>query len=165
MAEVPLTRGLVALVDDADLPLVSGYAWHAQQRSDSKGWYARACLRGSGRHSISMHRLLVPGAPRVDHKNGNGLDNRRSTGNLRQATGSQNNANQAKTRGTSRYKGVYWYTSRRRWRATIKHLSRTTHLGYFADENAAALAYNVEALRLWGAFARINEMCPVGVAR
>jgi hypothetical protein len=160
-AEVLLTRGQVALVDVADLPLVSSYTWQAKPNKRGT-WYAdtRITTRGTDHRRILMHRLLMPGVPQIDHKNGNGLDNRRSTGNLRPATTSQNAANKPKVRGNARYKGVRWRASSGRWSAQIKYHGHQTHLGYFASEAEAARAYNAAALERFGDFARLNEVQP-----
>eukprot|EP01045_Picozoa_sp_COSAG04_P013814 COSAG04_NODE_999_length_8849_cov_3.214286_10_plen_486_part_00 len=50
----------------------------------------------------------------------------------------------------SRYVGVSWCTKVRRWRATIKHEGRRQHLGTFAEEEAAARAFDDAARRLRG---------------
>ena len=100
MVEIPLTRGMVALVDDADAELVQGWRWQAVPRD--KCWYAaaRKHVLGSGhKHQRSvhvyMHRLILPGVPRVDHRDGNGLNNQRH--NVRPCTNSQNMANSTAT--------------------------------------------------------------------
>jgi hypothetical protein len=102
-----------------------------------------------------MHRLLIPGTHEVDHKNGDGLDNRRST-NLRPATHQQNNANRAKARGSSRFKGVSWDRPSRRWYASIRGEGRSRNLGKFDSEVAAARAYNAAAVKFFGEYARLN---------
>ena len=163
MAEIPLTQGKVALVDDADLPLLSGYTWRAQKWTGGNGWYAITSLyvRGSGRRNrlvvpILMHGLLLHDAPRVDHRDGDGLNNRRE--NLRPCTQSQNLANRGKETKricSSRYKGVGREPGRP-WRASIRLDGRPRHLGYFTDEAAAARAYNAAALAHWGEYARLN---------
>jgi hypothetical protein len=101
-----------------------------------------------------MHRVilgLADGDPtQVDHRNHDGLDNRRS--NLRTATPPQNNGNQLKRKGTtSKYKGVSRYKGRR-WRAAIQR----RHLGIFGSEEAAATAYNVAASEVFGEYAHLN---------
>lgn len=47
---------------------------------------------------------------------------------------------------SSRYRGVLWYAPRNAWRAEIKVLGRTKHLGYFTDEKAAARAFDAAAV-------------------
>jgi AP2 domain/HNH endonuclease len=157
---IPLTKGQVAIVDAADFARVSGYAaWYAQSRSDGKGWYACARVPGSGRggKKVLMHKLLIQDAARVDHWDGDGLNNRRA--NLRPCTQSENCANARKQAATSsRFKGVYLDRHRQRWAAEITHQRRKIHLGRFVSEQAAAQAYNLAALELFGEFAKLNEI-------
>jgi hypothetical protein len=109
---------------------------------------------------IYMHRLITGAGPKhqVDHRNGNGLDNRRL--NLRIATGTQNRANQGPLRmrngRASQYKGVYRDNRRDRWTASIQIDRQSHYLGRFANEEAAARAYDAAALEAWGQFARLN---------
>lgn len=101
-----------------------------------------------------MHRVLVPGAPEVDHINGNGLDNRRA--NLRRASRQQNAANGVKKGTTSSMKGVCWDQARKKWKAQIKINYRTHFLGRFNSEMSAGVAYDAAAVAAFGEFARIN---------
>ena len=158
MAEIGLTRGLVALVDDEDLERLAPYRWAARPASNTPGgWYAHRNDPVLG--TVYLHRQLMGvgrGDPDVDHVNGDGLDNRRA--NLRLASRSQNLANRGKQRGTysSRYKGVTWLADCRRWKAYVGIRGRTMHLGLFTDERQAALAYDRAALDAFGEFARLN---------
>lgn len=148
---IPLTRGLVALVDADDAVVLSAYRWHAIEAKPGL-WYA--ARRARGRY-IYMHREVL-GHPDglVDHRNGDGLDNRRA--NLRLANHALNNCNTRKRAGTtSRYKGV----SRHRgaWRARITPPGgQQATLGRFESEAEAALAYDAAARRLFGRWARLN---------
>ncbi len=92
----------------------------------------------------------------VDHINGIRTDNRPV--NLREATRAQNNRNISRHRdGSSAFKGVSWAGHAGRWVAQGKDASsRRRHLGYFADEIAAARAYDAFARREHGDFARLN---------
>ena len=103
---------------------------------------------------VLMHRYLLQANPgeRVDHQDGNGLNNRRE--NIRKATSSQNGMNaRAQVGGSSKFKGVWRPT---RWRAEIRVNYKTIHLGSFATEEEAAHAYDEAARRLFGEFARVN---------
>ena len=92
MKTIILTRGKVALVDDADFEALSKFKWHAM-RSGKKWRAVRTVKVGSkwGR-KIGMHVQIMgfPGV-QVDHRNRNGLDNQRH--NLRRATHQQQMAN------------------------------------------------------------------------
>jgi hypothetical protein len=145
--EIPLTqgkhRGKVALVDDEDFELVSQFKWRA--RKDGYVWYAT-----SGRKW--MHRLVMnaPLGIHVDHRNGNGLDNRRSV-NLRFADQSVNQQNRHHQKNnTSGYKNVSMHKATGKWRAQICCKRQRTHLGLYSTKNEAALAYNRKAKELFG---------------
>ena len=152
--EIHLPCGAVTLIDNADRDLVSGFVW----RLHTNGYvYAdRFCWR------IALHRLIA--GPRdgekVDHANGNRLDNRAS--NLRIATSAQNSANRGPDRrraGKSpKYKGVSWNQERQHWRAYVHVNGKTRSLGSFSEESAAARAYDRAAIEAWGEFARLNNV-------
>ena len=148
MAEISLVNGGVALIDDADIHLVSGYRWRNLQG------YAFAMI---DRKLVSMHSLLLDvdqGLLR-DHKNGNTLDNRRL--NLRAATKAQNARNsKLRVDNTSGFKGVYWNKQYQKWKAQIRIGSKRIFLGRFDDPSIAAKAYDNAAIRYFGEFARLN---------
>ncbi len=104
---IPLQHGHVAFVDEADYHLVAGFHWIARRGCRCHGWYAVANVwKGRGRSPtmLQMHALIKPGFPLLDHKDRNGLNNRRN--NLRPADGTFNNYNSAKRVGRSSYRGV-----------------------------------------------------------
>lgn len=106
-----------------------------------------------------MHRVVALPDPEhlVDHRNGNGLDNRRC--NLRTASNSQNQRNKrGGSGGSSRFKGVTWRERGQKWEAQIHTGGRWLYLGQFQDERDAALAYNAAALAEFGEFARMNDI-------
>jgi hypothetical protein len=159
MITVPLTQGFVAVVDDDDA-WVLDYSWRVTvDRSGHR--YARRSIRtGHKVRDILMHREISKAAPgtMVDHKDGDGLNNRRS--NLRLATDSQNQWNRkSKRAGTySRYKGVSWYKAYGTWMAEICKDGVRTYLGQFASEVEAAKAYDRAALEAFGEFAHVNGL-------
>jgi len=64
-----------------------------------------------------FHRLVLPGVDIVDHKNRNGLDNRKK--NLRDGSGVINNNNKAlHNTNTSGVNGVSFDKTKKRWNAT-----------------------------------------------
>jgi hypothetical protein len=142
------------------------YRWHADEAAPGLT-YAQANIpkaQNNGRATtIRMHVLLLGrGTHRIDHADGDGLNNTR--GNLRVATPSQNNMNGSPRRQdrknaavrTSPYKGVTWTESGQRWRARIVADGREFGLGSYISELAAALAYDTAARKLFGEYAKPN---------
>ena len=89
----------------------------------------------------------------VDHRDHNTLDNRRE--NIRICTHAENMMNRQKGSG-SKPKGVSEFKRTEKLRARIKVKGKDIHLGYFDNEDDAALAYNVAALKYHGEFACLN---------
>jgi hypothetical protein len=162
MREINITRGMVAIVDDADAAHVSQFRWQATPGRHT--FYARRSfwVPAEGRvRGQSMHTLLT-GWSRVDHIDGDGLNNQRS--NLRPASAQENRRNSQKTVGcTSTYKGVK--RQGRYWIACIGVSPGIQHyLGCFSSEIEAARTYDAAAREVFGEFARLNFE-PQGAAR
>ena len=158
MGCITLTKGLVSLVDDEDYERFSRFSWFAQAAGD--GFCATRRQRENGKKlAIYLHREIVnaPIGLEVDHINGNPLDNRRS--NLRLCTHAQNMANRKQHKhSAARFKGVRWCRDHKKWRAEIYVRGKRIHLGYFANDEDAAKAYNEAATLHFGEFARPNEV-------
>lgn len=77
--------------------------------------------------------------------------------NCRFVTRSQNLCNRrAKSESSSKYRGVSWASSNKKWRAAIGKNRVQILIGYFEDELSAALAYDNAARGLHGEFASPN---------
>jgi hypothetical protein len=57
---------------------------------------------------------------------------------------------------TSRFKGVFWETQTKGWRAVIRVDGKNRSLGRFRDEIAAGVAYDEAARQWFGEHARLN---------
>lgn len=153
--EIPLTQGKVALVDDEDYEYATRFKWVAHRAWGT--WYCERTTTINGRDvSFKLHRVLMnaPKGLEVDHRNGDGLDNRRQ--NLRLATRIQNGFNRRKPKNnTSGYKGV---TSAYggKWEASVSANKIRHHLGVHLTPEDAARAYDRAAKQLHGEFARLN---------
>ena len=153
---IPLADDLIhALVDVEDYErVIEAGPWHV--KSDGRTTYAhRNVRRSDDAWTTQTLHVFIAGAKRIDHLNGDGLDNRRA--NLRQATPSQNAANAAvRADSTSGFKGVGWHEIRKRWRARVMCNGKSRSLGYFDNPEEAARAYDSAARELFGEFARLN---------
>lgn len=147
--EIPLSHGLVALIDAGDADAVLRYHWTAFRKPGTEIWYAR---RSAGRKAKVYMHSAVTGWTLVDHRDRNGLNNQRS--NLRPATKSQNAANSpGRSNSTQPFKGVRPnHPGSPTWAARIQ----TRHLGTFATAEEAARAYDRAAVETFGEFAWLN---------
>lgn len=164
MPAILLTRGLVAVVDDKDFVRLSAFQWMAVSSTEASRslFYA---ARAEGKRRLFMHHEILPqrDGVEVDHKNRNGLDNRRS--NLRYATHSQQMANR-RVWAKSGLRGVRYDPSSpgcKPWRAKIAKDGTEIRLGRFATAEEAARAYDEAAVRLYGEFAMLNYPPPMMV--
>jgi hypothetical protein len=159
MKTIPLTQGEVAVVDDRDFYSVSQYKWSLRKigRKKYAGRY-RLMAEGFPKGSfVYLHQFLIPTACKIDHRDGDGLNNQRY--NLRSATDRQNSRGfRLKAPGaTSRFRGVSWDASRQKWKAQGKtSTGKTLFLGRFEEEEQAAKAYDAHALAVYEVFACPN---------
>jgi hypothetical protein len=154
VAYVPLTRGYEAIIDAEDVPLIEGWNWCAMVNSTT-AYGIRAENNGGKKSKVYIHRVLMgnPDGWMVDHRDCNGLNNRRA--NLRLATASQNQGNRRlSNRNTSGFKGVSWHKADAKWQAYIRLNDRKQHLGSFETPGEAHTAYVEAAARFYGEFAR-----------
>jgi hypothetical protein len=92
----------------------------------------------------------------TDHINHIRDDNRWT--NLRDATLSQNQANQSKRKdNTSGYKGVCWDKAAKKWRATINYMNKNIYLGLYTTPQEANEAYKKKAIEIYGEFAETQQ--------
>lgn len=163
MKHICLSQGKVAIVNNSDFVNLSRWKWNALRGRDGKFYAVRTSQKSESpiRKTIYMHRVIL-GVTRlveVDHKDGDGLNNKRR--NLRTATATQNRRNQGLERcnNTSGFKGVTWHKNRNKWQAQIGMGGRkrkVIYLGLYSAPREAAIAYDLAAKKLYGRFARLN---------
>ena len=155
MRRIPLTHGKVAVVDASDYDLLSTFRWRAIRVRHT--WYAHTRVAGGA--EAFMHDLIMGTRPgeQIDHKSGDGIDNRRT--NLRPTTNALNQANRRRVRSKSGFKGVSWDSTKKQrpWRAHITIRGRMKFLGAYSTPEEAACAYDVAARKHFGEFACTNE--------
>lgn len=123
---------------------------------NGKSTYIQIYLDGRNYHAHVLAWFWMTGSwptVQVDHEDCDGTNNRWD--NLRQASQSQNNANQRlSVANTSGYKGVHWNSHAGKWAASIQRDGTSHHIGYFIDPQKAHAAYLSKAKEFFGEFAR-----------
>jgi hypothetical protein len=162
MKEYPMHCGRIALIDDEDYERVSTLSWRSQRCG--RTFYAlHNPKQPTTLKVVRMHRFIlqisyIGKIAEVDHINGNGLDNRKS--NLRVCSHAQNSRNRKKWEipCSSKYKGVNFDKATGRWLTRVHSMGKTHVIGRFDTEEEGAIEYNKAAKRLFGEYARLNEL-------
>lgn len=140
-----------ATIDLEDYDKVKDYKWNLLKTKYINKYYA---ITSGGK--VYMHKLIL-GQDNcvIDHKDNDGLNNRKN--NLRSATYQKNQFNRSKSKNkTSIYKGVSFVTRLNKWVASITYNYKGVFLGNYDTEIAAAQAYDSKARELFGDFAKTN---------
>jgi hypothetical protein len=155
---IKLTKNKYALIDSSDYNWLSKYNWHYFRPPHARTGYALTkskILKNQG-NVLRMHTLIMGFG--CDHKNNNGLDNRRL--NLRKATKRQQAYNQSKrlNKKSKGCKGVSivknWKGIPKYWIARITVKGNRIYLGTFKNHISASRAYIKAAKKYHGEFAR-----------
>lgn len=151
-----LTKGKYAKIDPCDVARVSQFKWWAEPKNGGKWVYAVAKIDG---RTQFLHRYLLnaPKGVLVDHKNGDGLDNRRE--NIRLCNHADNSRNRRIKPSRAGFRGVILRDRpfrNVRYEASIKVERKKIYLGVFDTPEAAARAYDQAAIKHFGDFACLN---------
>ena len=151
---IPLTRGKIALVDAEDYDFLMKWHWCCSAQGYAKRGekVARASYKTK---TIMMHRQIMKAkrGQEVDHINGHTLDNRKS--NLRFCNHEQNCHNRHKIRAKQGYLGV-GKNGKNGFMARLLIDRKCIYLGTYRTPEEAARAFDAEAFRRRGQFARLN---------
>lgn len=161
MKELPLSQGLVTLLDDVDYEFFSQWKWYAKRipRYRTPSFHAmRTAIIGGRQTTLTLHRVLMncPKGMVVDHRNHETLDNRRE--NLRVCTHADNMRNihpdsrctrRRRSLHPDKYNGVFpSYCKKKPFRVKFKLNAKEVHLGHFATVELAAKAFDQKAFEL-----------------
>jgi hypothetical protein len=156
MKEINLSNSpLKALVDDEDFEILNQFLWHKMVVRKGELIYAKRTthIKGKPMGMFMHHFAMQCFGSKVDHKDGNGLNNQKS--NLRFCSDSQNQANQKLRKDNSTgFKGVTLCRQTKRFRVKVGKV----WVGRFPTKEAAANAYDEAAIRIFGQFAKTNKM-------
>lgn len=164
VAVTNLGREWLLTLDDDDADLFDKHQFRIIKPSPRKDHrYAITNIRPDGvRQTVYLHRMVaervdgpIPAGVVVDHRNGDGLDNRRC--NLRRLTHTQNlhNRRGPNKNSSTGLLGVGFYPKRKSpWRAYIQvttgGIKKKVCLGYFATQSEACAARAAGEREYWG---------------
>lgn len=150
MKHIKLTMGESVIVDDNEYEELSKYKWVLSKPKENHKY----AVRYEGGKSIAMHRQILNCSGRlslVDHKNGNGLDNRKN--NLRICDHQKNAFNTEKTiKNKSGFKGIYLCQRLKSWCVQMRINKKVKHLGTFKSLEDAITLYKNKSLEIHGDF-------------
>lgn len=148
-------------IDDNDWYILSACRWYVQRNPLSGKFYVQHSWKRNGEEvTIKMHRFImgvIDPSIKVDHADGNTLNNKRS--NLRIATCSQNSMNRGKAiKNRSGFKGVIFEPKKELYRVVITANKKVIRAGRFKNPIDAAKRYNELAIKYHGEFANLNNL-------
>lgn len=153
MKKIRLSNGGFTIVDDDKFEVLSKYKWHNSDGYACRGEYMESYKQRTQRMHRQIMGLYIGDKTRIDHINGDKLDNRKN--NLRLCDQSQNAMNsKMRVDNKSGFKGVYFYKSRNKYRAMIGIDKKQLDLGYYETPEEAGYVYEQFALQLYPNFAR-----------
>jgi len=152
-----LGEGKWTILDQKDYYRLNNFKWIVYGNGTNLYAVRHEIIDPNKTRTVYMHREIMNPPPDrlVDHRNCDGLDNRRE--NLRFATRAQNVLNRRKKKNaTSRFLGVYFNKEKSTWDSQIMHQGKRRWVGRFDSEIDAARAYDAAARKYHGEFARLN---------
>jgi hypothetical protein len=165
IVHIPLRDGFEAVINESKKEVASDFLWRlkVQKRKNVTKYYAEASvieeLRETYGFYTSLHIVVFgpKNSKEVDHKDGNGLNCLDS--NLRDATRSQNSSNRHYVNSTG-YRGVVRQQRcvTNPFAAQIDYEGKNHYLGSFRTAMEAGIRYNIEAIRVFGEFAILNQI-------
>jgi hypothetical protein len=146
MKTIPLSQGQVALVDDANYPLLSDFKWsYRPERNNAQG-YAVRHKKVNGKDRLAyLHREILP--PPEGHEviflNHDTLDCRRE--NLKIVSKEEaRRHHRVRSDSKSGIKGVRHNPEFDTWSAYVYRGGRAYHVGTFYSQEQAKAAYEAE---------------------
>jgi hypothetical protein len=159
---IPVNPNSKAKVDKSDLARVSKHTWRVLTKESGRKKVVTNIVDKQGRNrQVSLGNFLMSppkGKMVYPRRFMDGFDYRKE--NLVVCTMQERQRILPPSRkfGTSKFKGVSYISSRKRWRAAIKHKGQSISIGLFKTQEEAAAAYNQAALRYFGKDAYQNQV-------
>jgi hypothetical protein len=146
MREIQLSQGQIALVDDADFPLLSEFHWCYRPERDGKQGYVIRHQKAGGKYkTVYLHRHIMqpPEGHEVIFLNYDRLDCRRE--NLKVVTKEEaRRHHRVRSDSRSGVKGVRYNAEGDSWSAYVYRGGNAYHVGTYYSQEQAVAAYEDE---------------------
>lgn len=146
---------IITVIDADDFTLVNSFPnrWFANYDIPTDTFRVVGRItRNKKTTTYPLHRWILnpPSNAIIDHKNCDGLDNRRLNLKITDKIGNAQNRAKATKRNRSGLLGVALYSRTGKFTAQIKYLGKKKHLGYFNTKEEAHEAYLKARKELFG---------------
>lgn len=166
---IPVRPDSKAKIDKEDLPRVSKHTWRIVTKDTGRKKVVTNIIEKDGRNrQISLGQFLMKpprGKMVYPRRFMDGFDYRKENLIVCTMAERQRILPKARKGASSKYKGVSYIQTKKRWRAALKVDGQSLTIGHFHNEADAARAYNKAALKHFGPNAYQNLIQPKKVNR
>ena len=161
---IPVRPNTKAKIDKEDLARVSKHTWRVVTKETGRKKVVTNILHKNGRNQqVSLGQFLMKppkGKMVYPRRFMEGFDYRKDNLIVCTMAERQRILPKARKGASSRYKGVSYIQSKKRWRAAIKVDGQSLTIGHYKSEIEAASSYNKAALKHFGTNAYQNVIQP-----
>lgn len=159
---IPVNKGKdEAKIDAEDFERVTQHSWRTVTAKSGRRIVVTTISTPKGYRQITLGAFLMKppkGKLVYPRRFQNGFDYRKENLIVCSMSERQKILPKSRNTGTSKYKGVSFYSKNSCWRAGIRVNGKSVHIGFFDSEEEAALAYNKAAKKHFGDLAYQNRI-------
>lgn len=145
-------------IDLEDFDLVKDKYWYPSYAKDVNGYYAKhteylGLYNGKPKYKMHyMHRIIInaPKGKRVDHKDHNTLDNRKSNLRFKNCSDNGKNRKSKNKNNKSGYRNVSWNKKAGQWAVQLIVNGKNTLLKMFNDVHEAGEYAKIKREEIYG---------------
>ncbi len=163
-----ISKGIKVKIDKEDLQRVSEKTWRVTKGTTGRPRVVTSIRTPEGIRNVTLGRFLMnpPKKKQVYPRRFNeGLDYRKDNLVICTVKERQRLLSKRRVKTSSKYKGVSYSKTDKKWKAGIEVNGKGINLGHFKEEKDAARAYNEAAKKFFGDIAYQNPVDRTGRRR